>query len=379
MIAAQIDGVVLGLDAATGEVRWRHEMSTNVAPEAGVIFASVATDNGDALIGHQRAVAALAGSTGTPMWQHDPVPEGENSQSLAAIAVGGGIALGPFANRCCSAVCSRGISATGAPLWHFDGDETVGINATPVIAGDSVFVVNAADQVTSIELGTGIPRWTTQLDPVGFEWGNATIGTPAYAHGILVNVPTLYRDLIALDAESGTELWRHAGLPSPLRATHYRGAGEAGYESSPAITGVDVVWAADIASGELAALDLRTGDPLWRTAIRRARAVRTRRERRLARGRVVRRHGARTHADRARSCDDLAGNVQRATGTGGLLRDRSNARRCARHAAGRRRAPLFFRNRSHEGCGRIKRAPAQSRHVPAPSDGAPFILPQPFA
>ncbi len=262
VIAAQIDGVVLGLDAATGELRWRHEMSTNVAPEAGVIFASVASDGGDALIGHQRAVAALAGATGAPLWQHDPVPEGENSQSLAAIAVGGGIALGTF-NRLYGGVLAWD-RATGAPLWHFDADETVGINASPVIGGDSVFVVNAADQVTSIELATGVPRWTTQLDPVGFEWGNATIGTPAYAHGILV-VPTLYRDLIALDAASGTELWRHAGLPSPLRATHYRGASEAGYEASPAITG-DVVWAADT-SGELAALDLRTGDPLWRTAL----------------------------------------------------------------------------------------------------------------
>ena len=261
VIAAQIDGVVLGLDAMSGEIRWRHEMSTTTAPEAGVIRVGRDRDPLRA-VGHQRAVAALAGATGRLLWQRDPVPEGENSQSLAAIAIGSGIALGTF-NRLFGGVIAWD-RATGAPLWHVDGDETVGINATPVIAGDSVFVVNAADQVTSIELGTGALRWTVQLDPVGFEWGNATIGTPAYAHGILV-VPTLYRDVIALDAASGTELWRHAGLPSPLRETHYRGATEAGYESSPAITG-DVVWVADT-SGELAALDLRTGDPLWRTAI----------------------------------------------------------------------------------------------------------------
>ena len=127
-----------------------------------------------------------------------------------------------------------------------------------------MYVVNAADQVTAIDLATGEIKWRAPLDPAGFEWGNATLATPAYAHGILI-VPTLYRDVVALDAKSGAELWRHQALPSPIRATHYRGASEAGYESSPIIAD-DRVWIADT-SGELAALDLKSGAPLFRTAI----------------------------------------------------------------------------------------------------------------
>ena len=78
-------------------------------------------------------------------------------------------------------------------------------------------------------------------------------------------MPTLYRELVALDAATGSELWRHEALPGPLRTTHYRGAHEAGYEASPVITG-DLVWIADT-SGELAALDLKTGAPKWRLSI----------------------------------------------------------------------------------------------------------------
>jgi len=141
---------------------------------------------------------------------------------------------------------------------------TTGINATPVISDGLVYVVNGMDDVFALEVATGAKRWQIRLDPQGFDWGNATAGTPAVANGVLV-VPTLYRDLVALDAASGLELWRFAGHPGPLRSTHYRGAGEAGFEASPVITG-DLVWAADT-SGQLTALDLHTGAPLWRTQL----------------------------------------------------------------------------------------------------------------
>jgi len=78
-------------------------------------------------------------------------------------------------------------------------------------------------------------------------------------------VPTLYRDLVALDAVTGAELWRHAGTAGPLRETHYRGAGQPGYAASPVIAG-EVVWAVDT-SGLLAALDLHTGHTLWSTPL----------------------------------------------------------------------------------------------------------------
>ncbi|HET9988560.1 MAG TPA: PQQ-binding-like beta-propeller repeat protein [Kofleriaceae bacterium] len=263
VVVPRIDGVVLGLDAATGAERWHYTLRPGTAPEAAATFASVTADGTDVMIGHQRELAVLAAHDGHRRWRADPVPEGENSQSLAAVAVGDGLVVGTF-NRAFGGV-EAWDRATGQPLWKREDSDTVGINATPVIAGHTVFVADAADEVTALDLATGEVKWHAELDPDhGFEWGNATIGTPAYARGILI-VPTLYSDVVALDAATGAELWRHAGLPSPLRATHYRGAREAGYEASPMIAG-DVVWIADT-SGELAALDLRTGAPRSRLAI----------------------------------------------------------------------------------------------------------------
>ncbi|HEY0194947.1 MAG TPA: PQQ-binding-like beta-propeller repeat protein, partial [Kofleriaceae bacterium] len=262
VVVAQVDGTVLGLDAATGAPRWRTELGAGVTPGAAVIDASPAVDDDDVLIGNQRRMAAIGGARGEMAWSVDPVPQGEDSESLAAIAVGDGIAVGAF-NR-----AFGGLGAwdrmTGAPRWRVESELTTAINASPVIGGGLVYVVNGIDEVFALELATGALRWQIKLDPAGFDWGHATVGAPALAKGILV-VPTLYRDLVALDATTGMELWRHAGVPSPVRSTHYRGAAEAGYEASPVITG-DLVWAADTA-GTLTAIDLHTGAGLWHTAL----------------------------------------------------------------------------------------------------------------
>lgn len=262
VVAPRIDGVVLGLDAATGARRWRHELAPHTEPGAAATFASVAAIGNEVFIGHQRTLAAMDAATGQVRWHLDPVPDGTNSQSLAAVAIGPDIVVGTF-NRVLGGVLAWD-RATSAPLWQREADETVGINATPVIGDGLVYVVNSADAVSALDLATGAIVWTRPLDVRGFSWGNAAVGTPALARGILV-VPTLYRDVVALDAKTGRELWRHEALPGVLRTTHYRGAHPAGYAAGPVITG-GIVWAADT-SGDLAALDLTTGAPLWRAAV----------------------------------------------------------------------------------------------------------------
>ena len=260
--AAQIDGTVIGYDAQTGEVRWTADLHTGLAPGFAAIFAPPAADDGAILVGNQGRFAAISAAQGAIDWEVTPNTRGGDSQALSAIAIGEGAAIGVF-HRDVGGVTAWD-RATGAELWRFENALTTGINATPVISDGLVYVVNGMDDVFALEVATGAKRWQIRLDPQGFDWGNATAGTPAVANGVLV-VPTLYRDLVALDAASGLELSRFAGHPGPLRSTHYRGAGEAGFEASPVITG-DLVWAADT-SGQLTALDLHTGAPLWRTQL----------------------------------------------------------------------------------------------------------------
>lgn len=262
VVAPQIDGTVLGLDAKTGTQRWQRHLGPRIAPLASATFGSVAAVGHEVVIGHQRNVGSIYAATGEVRWQFDPVPNGTDGQSLAAVAIATDLVVGTF-TRSRGGVATWDF-ATAAPRWQLDDDATIGINATPVIGDKFVYIVNAADTVSALALATGSVAWSVQLDPTGFPWGNATVGTPALAHDILV-VPTLYRYVVALDASTGRERWRHEALPSPLRTTHYRGAHQAGYAASPVITG-DVVWIADT-SGELAALDLTTGTPRWRASV----------------------------------------------------------------------------------------------------------------
>ena len=260
MIAAQIDGIVRGLDLATGAERWRYALSPDVDPQSRAVFASVAADGPDALVGSKRELAALDARTGVPMWSADPVPDGTDTQSLAAVAIDRGLAVGVF-HRALGGVIAFD-RATGVLRWRFFDDLATGINASPVIAGNTVFVSNAMTDVFALDATTGELRWTTRLDAAGFDWGNATVGTPAYAHDVLV-VPTLYDDAVGLDARSGFVLWRHRGNAGALHTVHYRGGGYGGFAASPAITG-DIVWLAGT-DGAITALDLHTGAELWRT------------------------------------------------------------------------------------------------------------------
>jgi outer membrane protein assembly factor BamB/predicted phosphodiesterase len=261
VVTTQIDGNVLAFDAQTGAVRWQRAMSTGFAPQAGAVF-SPPTVLGDVVfVGHQRAIAALSAHDGAVRWHDDPIPEGRFSQSAAAIGIGHGLAVGTFHHEAGGVIAWD--ASTGERRWSYVNLTTVAIEAAPVIGENAVYIVSGATEVTALDF-RGTPRWQVKLDPQGFEWGSASIGTPALAAGALI-VPTMYGDLVALDAATGKERWRHHGSVGPLRTTHYRGSGQASFAASPVVTG-DLVWVAD-AAGILSALDIATGTPRASTAL----------------------------------------------------------------------------------------------------------------
>ncbi|MGE0870072.1 MAG: PQQ-binding-like beta-propeller repeat protein [Kofleriaceae bacterium] len=262
VVAAQIDGTVVAIDAARGELRWQYELGGGDASSGVATFAPAAIDGDEILIGNERRVAAIEAATGAPARTIEHGIPSAGFPTLSSPAIGDGISVGVF-DRAAGGVVARD-RMTGKQLWRLEGEPSYGIHASPVIAGDVVFLASGPSDVIALEAITGAVRWTVKLDPGGFEWGNAIVGTPAIAGGILV-VPTLYRDLVGLEASTGTELWRFAGTPSPLRTTHYRGAREAGFAAAPVITG-GIVWAADTA-GVLSAIELRSGRPLWTTEL----------------------------------------------------------------------------------------------------------------
>ncbi len=259
VITTQIDGEVLAFDAVSGAVRWRHAMSTGFEPQAGAVFSPPTVAGNAVFVGHQRAASRLDAASGHALWTNDPVPDGRNSQSAAAIAVGHGLAVGVFHRELGGVVAWD--ARSGAPRWRHEGDDTVAINAAPVIGDDAIYLVSGTTDVLALDFA-GKVRWRTKIDAQGFAWGQAVVGTPALAGDTLV-VPTMYGTLAGLDARTGALRWRYLARPGPLRGTHYRGAGMPAFVASPVISG-HLVWVADT-SGLLSALDLRTGFVVWCT------------------------------------------------------------------------------------------------------------------
>lgn len=111
-------------------------------------------------------------------------------------------------------------AASGEPLWEVsypaqgEMDYTSAPRATPVVEGESVFLLGAFGDLVCAELGSGRVKWKCRLlKKYGGKlptWGFC--GTPLVAGGrVYVQTPSPKASLVALDAASGREAWRAAG------------------------------------------------------------------------------------------------------------------------------------------------------------------------
>ena len=168
--------------------------------------------------------------------------------------------------------------------------------AGPVAAGGRAFVLDPAGYVSAISLSGGT-SWRVNLRPSGIDepattGGVATDGSRVYA-------ATAFGKLHALDADTGAVVWE-AKLPEPARsaptvadgrvfvvtqastvaaynvadgaeAWTWRGVPEIGNllsSANPAVVGGTVV--VPFTSGELVALEAKTGKPVWNDTLARA-------------------------------------------------------------------------------------------------------------
>lgn len=163
--------------------------------------------------------------------------------------------------------------------------------ARPVIADGMIFTIDAGGQVFAHDAESGSRLWSTRLEgpsrrdrmafggAVAFDngrifahsgynyfvaldaetgseiWRTSTLvpfhGAPTVSDG-RVFVTSDNNELIAIDADSGTVLWTHPGIIETARLLT---------APSPAVLGDLVV--APFASGELIALRVQNGNPIW--------------------------------------------------------------------------------------------------------------------
>jgi outer membrane protein assembly factor BamB len=147
----------------------------------------------------QDVVVAVDAQTGRQVWENDVKPDGANDH-----AFGGGLAA----------------------------------------AGDRVFVTTGYGQVLALEAATGKEIWRQKV-------ASPMRGAPTVADN-RVFVITVENRLEVLAADDGHRLWTHSGLPET--------AGLAG-AASPAVEGDMVV--VPYTSGEIFALRVENGRPLW--------------------------------------------------------------------------------------------------------------------
>jgi outer membrane protein assembly factor BamB len=257
VVFASADGVVHAADAATGAPLWDTDLAIHVSDLNAWLYAAP-TIAGDAVyIGIERNFAALDLTSGAPLWTVDP-DQKIWAITLASAAVADGVGV---------AVIGRGEGGVfawdprdGHELWRIPPPLSTSINASPIVDGDMVYLVNVLSEVVAVDAASGALRWSTQLyDVGGIDWGLGPTATPALADGRLI-VPTPRNYLYALDATTGDELWRVAAGDSLVSPLPYKVDARA--FTAPAVITGNVVWAG-AADGVLRAIDARSGEVTW--------------------------------------------------------------------------------------------------------------------
>ncbi len=175
-----------------------------------------------------------------------------------AVTMANGLLFVPTMNCKVAALDAK----TGQTVWVFELAEPPARRGV-VVGADLglVFVAGASGTITAIDVGTGKRGWTHTLTPDPAHGRPAIISSaPSYASGV-VFVSISGGDsgrrggLSALDARTGTEMWRFYAIPGP---------GEPGYETWPDNemwrAGGGAVWSPAAVDPELGLVYFGTGN-----------------------------------------------------------------------------------------------------------------------
>jgi outer membrane protein assembly factor BamB len=130
-------------------------------------------------------------------------------------------------------------------LFGFGGSSGGGgFGGGVAVGGGKVFVASGYRTVVALDQNTGAVLWTTPVDvPIH--------GAPTVS-GSRVFVVDVENQMMALNVDTGQQDWSYRGIPEPARIMR---------ASSPAVTGDTVI--TPFSSGEVIALRASTGQSLW--------------------------------------------------------------------------------------------------------------------
>jgi outer membrane protein assembly factor BamB len=148
-------------------------------------------------------------------------------------------------------------STGGGKSWRMEltpenEEEESGYGGGIAAADDKVFAVTGFGRVVAVNSASGKLIWSRMI-------GSPVRSSPTTANGKLF-FTTAEGVLYCLSAESGDELWQYRGIPEPVTILG---------NVSPAV--VNNVVVVPYPSGDVIAMDINTGKPLWGDTLARAR------------------------------------------------------------------------------------------------------------
>lgn len=194
-------GTVYAVDVATGEVTWSEAAGGPVtAPLAVADGKVVATVEGNRTT--RARLVALDAATGDVEWRHEVAG---SAVFGSAPSIADGVLFAGFSDQTVRAFDL----GDGSERWgaRVNGLAFVGI---PVVAGDSVVVVDAAGQVYRIDRATGARIWDFALNEL-------VVRSSAIVVGDHVLVATVGGDLAAIGLDDGRLVWRRGQPGAVLR------------------------------------------------------------------------------------------------------------------------------------------------------------------
>lgn len=199
------DGTVTAVDLADGSVAWQQELgaqlTTSLAAADGLVVVGLQGD-----LDTQPVVVALDIATGEERWRYQPAAR---SFFLSALSLGDGRAFAVITGAENSVVSFD--LADGAERWNRRIGGTTDPSVPPVVGDGAVFVTDLAGHTRAFDAATGEQRWDFASNILVLR------GAPILVGSTLL-VPGAEGQIDAIDVVSGELAWRRAPDDAPVRA-----------------------------------------------------------------------------------------------------------------------------------------------------------------
>jgi outer membrane protein assembly factor BamB len=200
------DGTVTAVDLADGRVAWQRrlgaQLTTPLAAADGLVVVALQGD-----VDTQPLMVALDAATGEERWRYEPSAP---SFFLSALSIGDDTAFAVVTGQAETSLVSVDL-ADGAERWHRRIGGTTDPGAPPVVSDGAVFVTDLSGHSHSFDAATGEERWDFASNFLVLR------GAPILVRSALL-VPGADGQIDAIDVASGELVWRRAADDAPVRA-----------------------------------------------------------------------------------------------------------------------------------------------------------------